>query len=140
MIYALDTNAIIHLLGHNPTVRSQRDAALERGAQFIIPPYVNFELLRGFHYVQATAKERSYRNLCTWYPIGEMRLETWELAANVYTNLRKSHYTVGDADILIAAFCLIDGYTLITNNTKDFINIHGLQLVDWTIPQNPNLT
>jgi len=131
MIYALDTNTIIHLLSHNSEVINQRNAALELGAQFIIPPYVNFELLRGFRYVQATAKERSYRNLCTWYPIGEMRLETWELAANIYTDLRKAHYTVGDADILIAAFCLIDGYTLVTNNTKDFKNIDGLRFVDW---------
>ena len=69
--------------------------------------------------------------MCTWYPIGEMRLETWELAANIYTDLRKAHYTVGDADILIAAFCLIDGYTLVTNNTKDFKNIDGLRFVDW---------
>jgi len=131
MIYALDTNTIIHLLSHKSKVINQRNAALELGAQFIIPPYVNFELLRGFRYVQATAKERSYRNLCTWYPIGEMRLETWELAASIYTDLRKAHYTVGDADILIAAFCLIDGYTLVTNNTKDFKNIDGLRFVDW---------
>jgi len=131
MTYALDTNTIIHLLSQKQEVISQRNAALERGAQFIIPPYVNFELLRGFRYVQATAKERSFRNLCAWYPVGEMRLETWELAADIYTHLRKSNYTVGDADILIAAFCLADGYTLVTNNTKDFANISGLRTVDW---------
>ena len=39
---------------------------------------------------------------------------------------------VGDADILIAAFCLENDYTLVTNNTKDFVNIKGLLINDWT--------
>ena len=132
MTYALDTNTIIHIMSHNKTILTRRDAVLELGARLIIPPYVNFELRRGFRYVQATAKERSYRQLCARYPVGEMRPETWELAADIYSDLRRAGYTVGDADILIAAFCLIDGYTLVTNNTKDFENVQGLQLANWT--------
>ena len=132
MTYALDTNTIIHLLSHTPAVIAQRNSALEKGARLIIPPYVNFELLRGFRYVNAAAKERSYRLLYARYPAGEMKPETWELAADIYADLRKAGYTVGDADILIAAFCLVDGYILVTNNTKDFMNIDGLQIMDWT--------
>ena len=132
MTYALDTNTIIHLMSQTPAVLAQRNNALGLGAGLIIPPYVNFELRRGFRYVQATAKERTYKDLCARYHIGEMKSETWELAADIYADLRRSGYTVGDADILIAAFCMIDGYTLVTNNTKDFENIDGLRLVDWT--------
>ena len=131
MTYALDTNTIIHLLKHTPSVLARRDSALANGAQLIIPPYVNYELRRGFRYVKATAKERSYQNLCARYPIGEMRAEVWDLAATIYADLRLASYTVGDADILIAAFCIVDGYTLVTNNTRDFQNISNLQMVDW---------
>ena len=131
MTYALDTNTIIHLLKHTPSVLARRDSELDNGAKLIIPPYVNYELRRGFRYVKATAKERSYQNLCARYPVGEMRSETWDLAATIYADLRLASYTVGDADILIAAFCIVDGYTLVTNNTKDFQNISNLQMVDW---------
>ena len=131
MTYALDTNIIIHLLRHTPNVLALRDASLASGATLIIPPYVNYEILRGFRYVNATGKERSYQKLCTRYPIGEMRSEIWELAVTIYADLRKANYAVGDADILIAAFCIAENCTLVTNNTKDFENIDGLQLDDW---------
>jgi len=39
---------------------------------------------------------------------------------------------VGDADLLIAAFCLVDEYILVTNNTRDFEKFTSLQLLDWT--------
>ena len=133
MTYALDTNTIIHLLKHTPSVLKQRNSVLKDGAGLIIPPYVNFELRRGFRYVKATAKEQSYQILCTRYPVGEMRADTWELAATIYADLRQASFTVGDADILIAAFCIIDGYTLVTNNTKDFKNISDLLMVDWVV-------
>ena len=61
-----------------------------------------------------------------------MRRETWIHAANLYSDLRHSNFTVGDADLLIAAFCLVDGHTIVTNNTRDFEKFNGLQLVDWT--------
>ena len=57
-----------------------------------------------------------------------------EKAAAVYASLRLAGFTVGDADILIAAFCIVNGCTLVTNNTKDFINIPEVHLADWTKP------
>ena len=131
MTYALDTNTIIHLLSHTPSVRIHRDAALAQGAKLIIPPYVNFELRRGFRYVNASAKEQAYLSLCARCSVGEMRTETWELAANIYADLRRAKYTVSDADILIAAFCIVEELILVTNNTKDFANIKKLQIIDW---------
>ena len=60
-----------------------------------------------------------------------MNRNIWRRAANLYSDLRHKGFTVGDADILIAAFCLENGYTLVTNNTKDFVHIDELMLVDW---------
>jgi len=45
--------------------------------------------------------------------------------------LRKTGKTICDADILIAAHCIVNGYTLITHNTKHFENIEGLLLENW---------
>jgi len=132
MTYALDTNIIIHLLKNTPAVISQYDSELSQGVPIIIPPYVDFEIRRGLRYANATAKERIYQRLRDTCEMGEMRRETWIYAANLYSDLRHRKFTVGDADLLIAAFCLVDEHVLVTNNIKDFEKFQILQLVDWT--------
>jgi len=132
MVYALDTNIIIHLLYGNQTVRTQRDKAWGSGGKVVIPPIVHFEILRGFLYTPAPGKEMSYRLICGECPIDPVTVSIWERAAFIYAQARKKGFTVHDADLLIAAYCLEGGYTLVTNNTADFVNIDGLQLVDWT--------
>jgi len=131
MTYALDTNIIIHLLYGNPFVRAQRDKAWDSGVRIVIPPIVHFEIMRGFFYSSAPGKEMSYRLICNECPIDPVTTNIWERAAAIYAKTRKDGFTVHDADLLIAAYCLEGDYTLVTNNTSDFANIHGLKLVDW---------
>ena len=40
---------------------------------------------------------------------------------------------IKDSDVLIAAFCVINDCTLVTNNTKHFDNIDSLDVEDWSI-------
>lgn len=134
MIYALDTNIIIHILYGTPEVRQARDRALEQGAQLVIPPFVNYEIRRGFLYQSAPKREKVYDEMRQKYLGDEMNVEIWERAAQIYASLMQSRYTVKDADILIAAFCIVNGYRLVTNNTKDFENIVGLDFEDWIMP------
>lgn len=140
MQYAMDTNIIIHLLHGTAAVREARDNALKRGAKLIIPPFVNYEIMRGFLYQAAPKREAIYRLMKESYAIGEMTTSTWEKAAAVYATVRHAGFTVGDADILIAAFCLVNGFTLVTNNTRDFNNMVGLKLADWTKPTANNFS
>jgi len=133
MTYALDTNVIIHLLQNRPGVSKRFDNAVEaEEAKIIIPPYVNFEIRHGFRYASAPNKERTYQQLCARYAVGEMNEDVWECAAGIYADLRRAGFTVGDADILIAAFCIVNGCILVTGNPKDFENIAGLTFEDWT--------
>jgi len=132
MVYALDTNIIIHLLRQAPAVMAHRDATIDKGGTLIIPPYVNFEIQRGFQYVPAPSKEQIYKQLCERCGIGEMNKGAWERAAVLYGDLRKKRLAVGDADLLIAAFCIENDYILVTNNVKHFGLIDGLEIEDWT--------
>lgn len=131
MAYALDTNVIIHLLRQTPAVMIHRDEAIDRGMKLIIPPYVNFEIQRGFQYVSAPSKEQIYKQLCERCDIGEMNKGAWERAAVLYGDLRKKRLTVGDADLLIAAFCIENDYILVTSNVKHFEVIDGLKIEYW---------
>jgi predicted nucleic acid-binding protein len=39
----------------------------------------------------------------------------------------------GDGDYLIAAFCIVKDYTLVTGNTRHFERIDGLKYVNWKV-------
>jgi tRNA(fMet)-specific endonuclease VapC len=52
-------------------------------------------------------------------------------AAEIRANLEERHLPIGAADIFIAAHCIVNGYTLVTDNTKDFERIDGLDIVNW---------
>jgi predicted nucleic acid-binding protein len=129
MTYALDTNTILHLLGGN--IKAREHIWYKRNSTFTIPQVVYYEILRGFRYKAAPAKEATFDSMCEIYDIGELTTRTWVIAAQIYADLQKRREIIEDADILIAAFCIEGGYTLITNNVKHMKRVDGLIFEDW---------
>ena len=60
-----------------------------------------------------------------------MPIEVWNKAAEIYISLKQKGQLIKEADILIAAYCLVNGYTLVTRNIKDFIRIDDLNFINW---------
>jgi len=60
-----------------------------------------------------------------------------EEAAFVYGGIRavleKAGKPIGSMDMLIAAHAVSLGIPLVTNNTREFLRIPGLNVVDWTL-------
>ena len=131
MTYALDTNTLIFILNGDGNVIAKRDKAVLAGDRFIIPPVVDYEIQRGFLFKSFPRKEKIYFSLRHHYGVGLMTSEMWIKSAQIYVELRKKGFTVGDDDIFIAAFCILNEYTLVTRNTKDFENIKGCRQVNW---------
>jgi predicted nucleic acid-binding protein len=61
----------------------------------------------------------------------EMPMDVWDKAADIYIALKQKGQLIKDADILIAAYCMVNDYTLVTRNKDDFKRIDGLVFVDW---------
>jgi tRNA(fMet)-specific endonuclease VapC len=134
MVYALDTNIVIHYLRDNADVRKSLSDTVSRGDRVTVPGIVNYEIMRGFKVNSAPKKETTYRILTDpngFCQITEMKPSSWKRAELVYAELYQKHLTVGELDILIAAFCLDNDCTLVTNNTAHFSNINGLRVEDW---------
>ena len=131
MTYALDTNTLIYLLNRDEKVIEKRNRAVFAGCNFIIPPVVDYEIQRGLLYKPSPRKEKIYFSLRQHYGVGIMTSAMWIESSHIYVDLRKKGFTVADDDIFIAAFTLLNGYTLVTRNTKDFENITGLQQINW---------
>ena len=61
----------------------------------------------------------------------DMPFNVWRKAIEVYVALQSKGQLIGDADILIASYCLVNDHTLVTRNTGDFERIDGLKFANW---------
>lgn len=54
-------------------------------------------------------------------------------AASEFEQLIKSHIRIGTIDLRIAAICLANDAMLLTRNLKDFGQVPGLSVEDWSV-------
>ena len=101
------------------------------GHELIIPPIVDYEVKRGFIAKRMGRKMSEYIDFCQSVSVGVFDEAVWQKAAYVFAVLYQRGIVVDDADVLIAAYCLVNEYTLVTNNKRHFENIDGLKYVDW---------
>ena len=86
---------------------------------------------RGLMAKKMNRKLREYLDFRRDVTVGAIDERVWDTAAHIYAALSQIGKPIDDADILIAAFCLVNDYTLVTNNIRHFENIDGLNYVDW---------
>jgi predicted nucleic acid-binding protein len=130
--FALDTNIVSYFLRQNQDIYNKIDYELSRGNDIVIPPIVYFEIRRGLLYANAPVKLSAFEQLCANLNIGIITKETLDIAAALYADKRKEGKTLEDADLLIAAYCIYNGCTLVTNNIKHFKAIKDLNIENWT--------
>ena len=138
MTYALDTNIVSYILRENETIVARENAAvtsclaleIASDNEIVIPPIVYYEIKRWLNAAGAVKKERMFMRLCAG---ADMSIKQSELdtAALIYAELRQKGKSTSDADILIASFCMVNDFTLVTNNEKHFVDIEGLAYVNW---------
>jgi len=138
MTYALDTNTISYILrGEGNANSCFQKEIIESDNQYVIPHIVNYEIKRWLLYTPtkmlhelANQYDVMFRNVIDK---ADMSCDIWEKAADIYIKLKKAGKIIGDADILISAYCLVNNYTLVTSNTRDFSRINDLKHVDWNV-------
>ena len=132
MIYALDTNTISHLLRKDKKVGSSLQEAVDDGHIYVIPPMVYYEVKRWLSIKNATSKLANFDRLAMFTGKIHMNAPCWNKAIEIYVALAKRGVLIDDGDIFIAAYCIVNGCTLVTNNMNHFERIEDLQIVNWT--------
>jgi tRNA(fMet)-specific endonuclease VapC len=137
MIYALDTNIISFLLRreNNHDVAKRFETEIKQTGNFyVIPPLSHYEIYWYLLRKKATAQLRIFNELYnnSLVKIGMGEAEFIK-AAVIRADLEEKGISIGnkDADIFIAAYCIVNGYTLVTDNTSDFKRIDGLKIANW---------
>jgi len=136
MTFVLDTNTISYLMRNEGNARQNYAKHILQGENsYAIPLIIIYETKRWLLY----KPNKELKNFLKKFEIlldgaednAEMSSAVWEKAVDIYITLQSKGQLVGDADILIAAYCIVNDYTLVTRNAKDFARIDELKFVDW---------
>ena len=136
MTYVLDTNTVSYFLrGEGNVDNCFQKEVVSAGSPYAIPYIVAYEIWRWLQ-DKPTRKIKAFARqfdilFTNVQDEAEMSAGIWMKAADVYIDLKQKGQLIGDADILIAAYCLVKNCTLVTNNSSDFSRISGLNHVNW---------
>nr|WP_232616767.1 PIN domain-containing protein [Treponema primitia] len=119
------------LLHKDTKIINRIDTILTQNDKIIISDIVYYEVRRGLLSNFAPRKAVAFNQFCNVHEVGITDKETTEIAATVYSKLKKKGRLIEDADLLIAAFCLQNDYIFVTNNVKHFENVEGLKIENW---------
>jgi len=132
MRYLLDTNICIYLIKQQPPqllVKLKSALPLGVGLSSITLSELEYGVQKSAHI------ERNSLNLLRFLTVFEI-VPFDESAARWYgilrANLEKNGTPIGGMDMLIGAHAQAIGATLVTNNSREFKRIEGLQIEDWT--------
>lgn len=126
--YLIDTDWIIHYLnGQRETVK--RLAALRKEG-LAISVISLAELYEGVYYsTNPEGDKKALDDFLTEVSILGLEDEICKIFGKERGKLRKFKIVIGDFDLLIAATCLCYNLTLLTNNTRHFNMVEGLNIV-----------
>jgi len=129
----LDTNICIYIIKRKPA------AVLERFLDYQIGDIgissITLSELR-YGVAKSSHREKNAKALDEFtIPLEVVPYD--EAAANVYGDIRasleKDGTPIGSMDMLIASHAVSLGIPLVTNNTREFLRIPSLNLIDWTV-------
>jgi len=131
--YALDTNTVSFIIKGNASLAGRLAGEILKGNRIVLPPVALYEIRRWLLFNHSGNKAEAFDELCAGLDLEDMPKEAFEIAAGEHARLKREGYTLDDADLFIAGFCMGNDYVLITNNSKHFNLIGGLKTEDWRV-------
>ena len=132
MIFMLDTDICIYIIKRKPINVLKRLESLQPG-QLAMSAITFAELMNG-----AKKSQHVEANLARLKALGELiEIRPFDKQAavcygDIRSGLEKRGKMIGGNDLLIAAHALSLGWTLVTNNEREFGRVKGLKLENWS--------
>lgn len=131
MRYMLDTNICIYAIKHKP---KQVFLKLQEHdpSEVCISSVTYAELVHGVEKSQSTEKNRvALALLLANIEIMDFDSSAAECYGKIRADLEKAGKPIGPLDMMIAGHAKSLGYTVVTNNTKEFIRVNELKIENW---------
>ena len=131
LIFMLDTDICIYIIKRKPASVLKRLESLRPG-RLAMSAITFAELING-----AKKSQHVEANLAKLNALGELvDIRPFDKQAavcygDVRSDLEKRGETIGSNDLLIAAHALSLGWTLVTNNEREFSRVKGLKMENW---------
>jgi tRNA(fMet)-specific endonuclease VapC len=129
--FVLDSDIITYYLKGNSTIIARVNQESDNHNSLIIPLVVYYEIKRWLTISNSKKRLAIFENICSYSGIDIIDKEVFDIAVLIYVDLTKNGITISDNDIFIAAYCIKNKYTLVTNNTNHFKSIKNLEVVNW---------
>lgn len=132
MKYIIDTDILIHHLIDDPKVVAKFSLTDYADIATSIINYM--ELLFGVY--NSEKKEENLTKITNFLSniqILNMDKDSAKIFAETKAKLKKEGNLIADMDLMIASVCLSNDLVLVTNNTKHFQRIEGLELENWSL-------
>ena len=131
MRYMLDTNISIYVIKHKPETVFQK-LQNTNPEDVCISSVTYAELVHGVEKSAAVEKNRLALSML----LANMEILDFDVdAADCYGKIRavleKKGTPIGPLDMMIAAHAQSLGYTVVTNNVKEFSRVSALQIENW---------
>ena len=131
MRYMLDTNICIYLIKHKPE-KAFLELQKHDPSEICISSVTYAELIHGVEKSAAVEKNR----LALSVLLANIEILDFDVkAANSYGRIRadleKNGTPIGPLDMMIAGHAQSLGYTVVTNNVKEFARVKDLKLENW---------
>ncbi len=131
----LDTNVFIHF------ERSDNPIDFSKWVQYgdvYISAITSSELLVGVHYAkteaQKTRRSAFVESILAKIPILSFKTEEARVHAGLFATLAKQGKMIGAHDLIIAATAIVHSCAVLTENTKEFERVPGLETIAFARP------
>jgi tRNA(fMet)-specific endonuclease VapC len=131
LVLILDTNIVSALVKDSKVVFEKYDTAIDNNEDLGISGITFYELQRGAFSPQFARKRQVLEDLMGNFELVLPDFHTFQLAAEIWWDLKQKGTLLEDNDILIAATAMSFDATLISDNTKHFDRVQGLRLENW---------
>jgi predicted nucleic acid-binding protein len=129
--YALDTNSVSYFLKNDAVIVQKINEEKDKRNKFVIPPMVYFEIQHWLIKKRIEKKMEIFQRIYVDQGIGVIDKNVPDIAVTERLKLQKRGFGIEDGDLLIAAYCINHDLPLVTNNTKPFMNIELLEILNW---------
>ena len=127
----LDTDILSAIMRRNPVVVSKAREYLREHHRFTFSILTRYEILRGLKAKDASRQESAFEYFCGANTVLLLSDDIIVQAAAIYADLHRRGELIGDADILIGATALVQGFRVVTNNVHHLSRIKGLCVENW---------